>query len=429
MRAPLVSRRLFLEAAGLLLTTAFQGRAQKRGVIRIGALLPAPTGQNPLVDRVLEAAQMGLTMARDEYSLNAEVVGQHLEVQLLPAPDAQAAIRAAERLLDQGAYALIGGLGENQAEAISQLAEKRRVPFFNVGSSRDSLRNEACGRYTFHVEASAAMYLDALADWFVRSGFRRWFFVYPDSPDGKALHRRAQKALSQRHFGAREVGQAVVAQVRPEFGGALEAIRRARPDVVLLLLDASTQLDFLEAYEAVKLSPAVTGFPYPEAQTRAFFSAARNRAPRAGAGYRAVLWEARLDRYGARELNARFLQRFRRPMEPPAWATYQSVKMLFQAASFGGSPEGPGLMAYLEDPQTVFDVYKGIGVSFRPWDHQLRQSLYLVQVSSDAKDEWNLASLVGELPAIYYPGTDPVERLDQLGDLRRDSHCSLGGGS
>ena len=34
------------------------------------------------------------------------------------------------------------------------------------------------------------------------------------------------------------------------------------------------------------------------------------------------------------------------------------------------------------------------------------------------------AHLVGELPAIYMPGTDPVERLDQLGDLRPRARCS-----
>jgi len=36
-----------------------------------------------------------------------------------------------------------------------------------------------------------------------------------------------------------------------------------------------------------------------------------------------------------------------------------------------------------------------------------------------------MVSLVGELPAIYMPGTDPVERLDQLGDLRDRTRCAF----
>ena len=110
-------------------------------------------------------------------------------------------------------------------------------------------------------------------------------------------------------------------------------------------------------------------------------------------------------------------------MDSPAWAAYQAIKILFEAASFGGTTEGNKLVEYFESPQSVFDVWKGIGVTFRPWDHQLRQPLYLVSINSEAEEPRALATLVGELPAIYMPLTDPVERLDQLGDLGRESDC------
>ena len=112
-------------------------------------------------------------------------------------------------------------------------------------------------------------------------------------------------------------------------------------------------------------------------------------------------------------------------MDGPAWAAYMSVKMLYEAATFGGGVEADKVLAYLENPATNFDVYKGIGVSFRPWDHQLRQSLYLIKINPDADSALNLADLVGELPALYLPGTDPLERLDQLGDLERASPCNF----
>jgi hypothetical protein len=46
-----------------------------------------------------------------------------------------------------------------------------------------------------------------------------------------------------------------------------------------------------------------------------------------------------------------------------------------------------------------------------------------VKISATADDAFRLVTLVGELPAIYMPGTDPVERLDQLGDLAPRSGC------
>ena len=108
-----------------------------------------------------------------------------------------------------------------------------------------------------------------------------------------------------------------------------------------------------------------------------------------------------------------------------AWAMYQAVKMLFEAATFGGSLEPDAVMAYLSAPTSVFDLYKGIGTSFRPCDHQLRQSIYLVSLSADDPDPFSMAVLVGELPAIYMPGTEVLERLDQIGDLEAQSRCTF----
>lgn len=380
--------------------------------LRIGAVLPPGTGP------VLEAARNGLKLGEEEYDLNARLLGWRFRVLTATAAGPKEAAQAAERLLGQGASALVGGFA-GQAEALAAVAEKHRVPFLNIGDSSDRLRNEACNRYMLHLEASAAMYLDALAAWFVRAGFRTWFLLY-GGPEGEALRARARRALLERHFGARILGEARVEGMA--FPQALEAIRRTRPQVVLLLLPPEAQLAFLPLYERLGLSGQVTGFPYPETQTRAFLAEMVARAPKAGAGYRAVLWEAKLDAYGARELNARYREKYGKPMDPSAWAAYQAVKIFFEAAAFAQTTRGSELLTYLESPSAVLDVHKGIGVSFRPWDHQLRQPLYLVKVGP-AQSAWDQASLVGELPAIYRPGTDPVERLDQLGDLRQQSRC------
>jgi ABC-type branched-subunit amino acid transport system substrate-binding protein len=418
------SQLLVLSMCVVTFFGSVQSQSPVEAPMRIGVILPTGIEPAPLPDAVTEAARMGAIMAEEEFSFNAELLGMELDVLIESVSSQQAALQTAEELVtDEGVFALIGGFGEGQALALRNLAEEHQILFFNIGSPNDTLRNEACSRYTFHVEPSAAMYLDALAGWYIRSGFRNWFFVHEDSVEGETLYRRAISSLRERHFGAREVGRSVVAPNALEFNETIEAVRRARPGVVLLLLDPADQLTFLEQYEAAGLEAAVTGFPHPAAQTRTFFDASRTVALTAGAGHRATSWEATLDRYGARELNSRFLARWNQPMEPSAWAAYQAVKILYEAALLGGTLEGPELVEHLESPQAVFDIWKGIGASFRPWDHQLRQSLFLVKISSDAEEASNVAALVGELPAIYMPGTDPVERLDQLGDLQRESRC------
>lgn len=421
---------LALLAFGLIPAVA-QGAAPGDAALRIGLVAPAPAdpaAAGGAHAATAEALRHGAEMAAEEYAQNARFLGGELELLTVEVADAEAARAAAEWLVtEEEVKALVGGFGEAEALALRDVAEARGVPFLNIGTGSDRLRGEACGRFTFHIVPSDAMYLDALLGFFVRSDFRRWFFVAANDATGEARLERMRWGLRTRHFGAREVGHARVPEDPEALAGALDetlqAIRRTRPEVVLLLVDSAAQLAFLERYEASGLEAAVTGMPELAAQTRAFFAAAREAAPVAGAGFRATAWEASLDRYGAREFNARYLDRYGEPMETPAWAVYQAVKILYESAFIGGARQPKALAEHLTSSQALFDVWKGIGVTFRPWDRQLRQSLYLVQIHPEADDPFELAALVGELPALYLPRTDPVERLDQLGNLASRSKC------
>lgn len=146
------------------------------GEVRVGAVLPP--GASP----ALEAVRNGLRMGEKEYDLNARLLGGRFQVLIRSAQTATAAAQAADSLVAQGASALVGGFS-GQAPALARVAQARRIPFLNIGDPSDRLRNEACNPYMFHLEASAAMYLDALATWFVRAGLRTWFLVY-GGPEG-----------------------------------------------------------------------------------------------------------------------------------------------------------------------------------------------------------------------------------------------------
>ncbi len=419
---PIPERGRHVFAVALVVVALFGSVHAQRTVI--GMVLPDVDAGTALERAVARSADEGTTMVAQEFAFNAEMFDLDFEVAVERANDAEGAVAAAERLIDEReAFAIVGGFGGGVAEALSAWSADRGVPFLNIGSSSDALRNEACEATTFHVEPSAAMYVDGLAGWYVRSGFRTWYLIHADDAEGEALRERMAWSLRERHFGARIVGTRAV----PEGGGDVEdtvrAIRRANADLVVLLVSAQEQVRWLAALDAAGLEAEVAGFPHPQAQTRTFFEAARDASPQLGAAFRSLAFEATLDAYGARELNARYRATFGRPMEPPAWAAYQAVKILFEAATIGGSTEFDAVRGYLSAPTSVFDLYKGIGTSFRPWDRQLRQSIYLVEVSETEPEPFSMAILVGELPAIYLPGTEVQERLDQIGDLAAESRC------
>ncbi len=432
MRHLKLSRRRFLALSGIALASQLTGKGRTQTSasrpMRIGAVLPAETGLSvtgvfPEV-RIGEIALLGAVMGEERVSARAEGPSNQLEVLIASAPDGEAAMRAAERLASvEEIFAVIGGIGLEQAVALSKVAEERELLFFNIGAPDDTLRGGACSRYTFHVEASAAMYLDSLMAWLDAAGFRHCYFVQADTAEHEAHYQRALQALKMRCSRVAEISRVVVSPTQPVFLSVFEDIRSADADVVVLLLDAAPQLVFLGQYGTTGLEASVTGFPSAATQTRDFYAALRDTAPEAGSGYRITLWEPTLSAYRAGELNSRFLGRWGRPMDPVAWAAFESVKVLNEAAAFAETLDAAKIIDYLENPQTILAIHKGPGVSFRPWDHQLRQPLYLVKVNEEAQSLLDLAAVVEELPLFYNSATDPVERIDRLGGLKDRSRC------
>ena len=369
------------------------------------------------------AASQGAVIADEEFGFNSELLGIDFALVTETASRADVAA-AAERLVDGGAFAVIGGFSTQEASVLSVWAEGRGVPFVNVGASADTLRNERCSATSFHMEPSAAMYLDAFVGWYVRSGFRQWYFVGQDTDESRSQYERIRWSMQERHFGAREVGHTVISS---DAGGAVlaDAIRSSQADVVMLLLSASDQLQVLGELEAAGITAATTGFPYPEAQTRAFFAASAKAAPTLGVGHRATAWEATIDAYGAREYNARYLLRWEEPMESAAWAVFHAVKILYEAGPVRRLRFGRG--RHVLPPQRGLDLRSPQGD--RRFISAMGQAAAAIALSGEdqrrsRKARWPWVLLVGELPAIYLPGTDLIERLDQLGDLEAQSRCA-----
>lgn len=394
--------------------------------IRIGIILPtadedaAGTWQG----EVREQVEHGATIAEEDHALNAQMLGVEFEVLFETAEGAEQVVEAAERLVAAGAYGVAGGYTIDEALALGDWADAKGVPFLNIGVQSDLLRNDMCAATTFHVEASAGMYLDALAGWYVRDGYRRWFIVHSDTDEGGRLYERLQRSITERHFA---VGEVASTPLVDEVDGAAiaEAVEVTGADLLVLLVDAEEQLEIMAGLQEAGFTGEVAAYPHPETQTREFFAELVAVAPDID-HYRIVLWEPTLDTSGSIEFNARYRNRFDgETMDGAAFAAYHAVKILFDSAFFGASVDPADIVTYMSSPNAVFDLHKLLGVSFRPWDHQLRQPIYLVQVRPDAESAFDSGLLVGQLPELYLPGTDPLERLDQIGDLAADSTCGF----
>jgi ABC transporter substrate binding protein (PQQ-dependent alcohol dehydrogenase system) len=126
-----------------------------------------------------------------------------------------------------------------------------------------------------------------------------------------------------------------------------------------------------------------------------------------------VAWHWTWERNGAPQVNSRFEKKSSgRHMESADWAAWIAVKMIVQAALRTRSADFAKQRSFILGEGT-FDGDKGLALSVRPWDHQLRQAILLAapyEVVASAPVEGFLHQ---------------TNELDTLGDDEPESKCHL----
>ncbi|HKX04133.1 MAG TPA: ABC transporter substrate-binding protein, partial [Methylomirabilota bacterium] len=133
------------------------------------------------------------------------------------------------------------------------------------------------------------------------------------------------------------------------------------------------------------------------------------------AGLWALGWHYELERFSARELNGRFRRRFNAPLAETSWAAWAAVKLAGEAVVRTGAGDGAALVAFMESAPP-FDGHKGEALTFRKWDHQLRQPLYVI----GPRKREGVGGTVGPYALLADAGG---KNLDALGTTMAESRC------
>jgi ABC-type branched-subunit amino acid transport system substrate-binding protein len=140
----------------------------------------------------------------------------------------------------------------------------------------------------------------------------------------------------------------------------------------------------------------------------------------APADAKVAAWNPSLTRFGADTLNERFRSRFGRAMTADAWLGWVAIKILWESSLRARSTDSRMLMQYMVRDGTRFDGHKGRPLSFRVWDHQLRQPLYVVSSGTDGSTR-----VIAEMPATGSDEESSREVLDRLGTTAARSACRM----
>lgn len=374
-------RRRFLRTAltGVLVTAA--GRpARAASATTVGLVVPAA---GSAADALTRGAALGL----DDANALATLFGKRLRLATETAADAAAATAAARALAGAGAIAVVGGAGPGVGQALGEAAAGGPLLALNVAALDEALRNERCQRRLFHLAPSVTMLVDALAQWLAGRRALRWAVLTDGGARGGEIEAAVRRSAGRHGATLGEAADgAEMTFLGLEGAGLDAALTRARAQGRLV---------------------AGIGGPAPAAL-----------GPDEAVGVWAVGWHHELVRFSARELNSRFRRRFAAPLDEVSWATWAAVKLVGEAVVRAGVANAAGLAAFLETAPP-FDGHKGTALTFRPWDRQLRQPVYILEPRrrEDVGDGQGPFAVVGATPGAG---------LDTLGTTAAESRCREG---
>jgi len=329
-------------------------------------------------------ASEGVEVALDEGQFELQAADAAVALTKQSADSLEAARAAAQAAEKAGAAVLLTDLPADWTLAV---VDAVKLPVINIGDASDRLREQDCRARLLHTMPSERMRADALAQTLVS---RKWMKVLLlVGPGAQDQSRAATVQASLKRYGLQVVA------TRPF---KLSADPRERDLANPLLLTAGS------AYDAVWVVDSDGEFaralPYRIVLPR----------PVVGdAGLVPLAWHAQFERYGAPQVSRRFAKATGRPMTASDWSAWLAGKALVAAAV--AAPKGPAAAWAQALAKTPLDGSKGVSLTFRPWDGQLRQPVLL----SDGQGVVSQAPVEGVL--------HPSNALDTLGADAGEQKC------
>jgi len=305
-----------------------------------------------------------------------------------PADIAAAVLAAA----DTGTHFFLIDVPADAYKALAASVRGRDVLLFNVSEPDDALRRTLCAGEFVHAYPSRAQLMDALVQYVVS---RKWTNLLvlegplpADAAASAAFEHSAQK------FGAHIVAH-------QHFKPGTDPRDREQNDPALL---SAINRDFDVAFVADDAFDFARIVPYRLVRPRPVVGSI-DLGP--------VAWHWTWEHNGAPQVNSRFDKKSGgRHMAGADWAAWIAVKMIVQSTLRTRSTDFAKQRAFVLGDAS-FDGDKGLAVSVRPWDHQVRQAVLLAapyEVVASAPIEGFLHQ---------------TNELDTLGDDRPESACHL----
>lgn len=300
--------------------------------------------------------------------------------------DVDAVFRA---LLARGYRHILVNLPVARVRQLAALAEADNSLIYDIANTDEPGQARDCQANVLKLMPGRAMQADALAQYLLKKRWSRWFLaIGPGEADQRfaaAIRRAAQR------FGAKIVEEKVWQHTFAD---------RRTPESEIPVYTQGNDYDVLVVADEAGLFGDSLAYrtwrPRPVVGTQ---------------GLRPVNWHHTHEAWGALQLQNRFREQAGYPMTAIDYAAWLAVRAVGEAATRTRSVQFEAIRAYLRGTELALAGFKGVPLSFRPWDGRLRQPLLL------AADRSMVA--VAPLEGFLHPRNE----LDTLGYDEPESPC------
>lgn len=320
--------------------------------------LPLSFAEKVITDKGIQGARQKLKEANQAGGF----LGYSFELEETILPEDADVVAKAKALLAAGNRYFIADLEPDDLLAVADLPEAKDAIILNIRSSATRLRQEECRKNVFHIIPDYAMRADALAQYLILKKWPNWYVMRRDTPEDQDYLAQVQRAakrfggkIVEDHLydlppGARNLDsghQQIQAQM------ALETERSPDHDVVWAINSDDDFGDYL-MYRTTR--------PRPVVGTQ---------------GLQATAWDKSYTESGGMRFQRAIPRIANRPPVERDYTAWLALRTLSESAQKSGSVEPDTVKAYMLSDDFRLEAFKGQALSFRTWDHQMRQPVIL----------------------------------------------------
>ena len=331
-------------------------------ILYVGKRYPEPLPLSLLDKPLTDEGVQGARLAIKENNMTGRLIEQHFELIEVVAKATEDIVPKVKAELANGHGLIVADLEPSDLLAVSELPEAKGAVIFNTRSSRDELRQEDCRANVFHIIPNWAMRADALAQYLSWTKWRRWFVVHGTTPADLEYLAAIRRAANK--FGAK-----IVEERSYTFDAGSRRTDSGHQQI-------QTQMPMLTQgapeYDVIFVADAGEAFG-----DYLLFRTYEPRPVVGSQGLQAVAWHRSFEQYAGTQLQNRFEKQAGRFMTERDFTAWLGVRVVGEAVTRSGKNQPEDVNAFILSPEFEVAGFKGVGLTFRKWDHQMRQPILL----------------------------------------------------